>query len=91
MIGCLHWSCIYVLQLRLYGICSRVVLKSATVNNLDLLQRLSATGAAALHLLDDIHTVADFSEDYVFAVQPGAWNSGDEELATVGVGAAVGH
>nr|BAH79726.1 cyclophilin [Babesia bigemina] len=66
-------------------------LKRAAVNNLDLFAGGAAAGAVLLHLLDDVHAAGDLAEHDVLAVEPRALNGGDEELAAVGVGAAVGH
>jgi len=48
----------------------------------------------ASHLLDrrnDVHSGGDASEDYVFTVQPGRFGRAEEELASVRVGAGIGH
>jgi len=51
------------------------------------------TGIAAnlFNGLHDIHTRSDPSENDVLAVQPRGLGSAEEELASVGVGAGVGH
>ena len=41
--------------------------------------------------VDDVLAFNDFAEDGVLAGEPGGGRDGDEELAAVGVGAAVGH
>jgi hypothetical protein len=44
-----------------------------------------------LNCLDNIHTTDDRTEDYVLPVKPRSLCSTQEELASVGVGASVGH
>ena len=56
-----------------------------------LLRRLPALGAALLDLLDHGVTRNHVPEDHVLAVQPVRLGGGDEELAAVGAGSAVGH
>ncbi|GIX66173.1 pentatricopeptide repeat-containing protein [Babesia caballi] len=66
-------------------------LELPTVNDPDLPRGGAAARAEALHLLHDVHALGHLAEDDVLAVQPRAGHGGDEELAAVGVGAAVGH
>src|SRR6266487_1626139 len=54
-----------------------------------LVARLGSLGVA--DLLDDIHPFGDFTEDRVLARQVVLRRERDEELAAVGVGAAVRH
>ena len=51
----------------------------------------TATRTVAFNLLDNVVTTGDFTKDGVLTVQPWAWNSGDEELGTVGVWTSVSH
>merc|ERR1711879_467995 len=60
-------------------------------SDLDLLLGLAGLGADALDGLDDVLTLDDFAEDDVLAIEPWAWDGGDEELGSVGVLASVGH
>jgi hypothetical protein len=41
--------------------------------------------------IDDVLALSDFTEDAVFAVEPGGGFVSDEELGAVGAGAGVGH
>jgi len=50
--------------------------------------RLAADLLDGLH---DIHAGGDPSENYVLAVQPSSLGGAKEELASVGVGASIGH
>src|SRR5829696_7400597 len=53
---------------------------------------VAGAGLGALDRVDGIHPVGDLAEDGVLAVEPGSGVCGhDEELAAVGVRAAVGH
>lgn len=64
----------------------------STVGDHDISHGLvTAVSLGALHLAHDIHTLDDLSEDNVTSVQPGGLLDGDEELASVGVLAGVGH
>ena len=51
----------------------------------------AALRAQHLQALQHVHSLLHLAEHHVVAVQPGAGNSGDEELRAVGVGAAVRH
>lgn len=62
-----------------------------TVGDLDDFGGLSVTSAVAFDLLDDIHSLGDFSEDDVLSVEPAGDDGGDEELGSVGVGSSIGH
>ena len=66
-------------------------LEFTTVDDGDGLGRLARVGAESLDGLDDVHTLNDFTEDDVPAVEPAGDDGGDEELAAVGVLASVGH
>ena len=48
-------------------------------------------GTLLLELLDDVHTLDNLAEDDVLAIEPWAWDGGDEELGAVGVWTSVGH
>ena len=63
----------------------------ATLFNDHLLRRLARLRTDRFDLLNDVHAINDFTKHDVLAVQPGAGDSGDEELRPVGVGAGVGH
>jgi len=63
----------------------------ATVGDDDLLGGLAALGPEGLDLLDGVHALDDLPEDDVLAVEPGGLGGAQEELASVGVGAGVGH
>lgn len=61
-------------------------------NDLDLLQRpIVAVRLDEAHPLDKVHATLDSAKNRVFPVQPGSRRQSDEELAAVGVFAAVGH
>jgi len=49
----------------------------------------SVSRFGVLHLLDDVHTVNDLTEDDVLIVEEGCRDRRDEELRAVGVGARV--
>ena len=51
----------------------------------------AALRAQHLQALQHVHSLLHLAEHHVVAVQPGAGNSGDEELGAVGVGTAVRH
>jgi len=63
----------------------------AGVGDEDLLGGLAALGPEGLDLLDGVHALDDLPEDDVLAVEPGGLGGAQEELASVGVGAGVGH
>jgi hypothetical protein len=48
-------------------------------------------GTKSLDLLNNVETLNNFSEHNVLTIQPWTWDSGDEELGTVGVWTSVGH
>lgn len=48
-------------------------------------------GTERLNLLDNVKTVNNLTKDNVLAIQPWAWDGGDEELGAVGVWTSVGH
>merc|ERR1712027_300873 len=66
---------------------------SAAADDLDRLHGLVVAGGdrGALDRPDGAHAVEDLAEDDVLAVEPGRLDGGDEELASVGVLAGVGH
>ena len=66
-------------------------LELAAVRDDALLRGGAALGAAALESLDDIHALNDLAEDDVLAIEPWAWDGGDEELGAVSVLAGVCH
>ena len=76
-------------------------LELTAVHDLDLRSGLARLAAVGLDLLHDVHAVDNLTEHAVVAVQMrrghlhvtgnGQFNSGDEELRAVGVGAAVRH
>ena len=47
--------------------------------------------SVALNLLENIHTLGDFTEYHMATIQPRRENGGDKELATIRVGAGIGH
>lgn len=47
--------------------------------------------AEGFQLLNNVHAFNNAAENDVLVVQPAGLNSGDEELASVGVGASIGH
>ena len=57
----------------------------------DLRFGLSVSWAKAFNFRHKWHSVDNFSEDDMLAVQPAAFDSGDEELWAIGVGSSVGH
>ena len=63
----------------------------STVCDHDLLARLARLGSKRLHLLDDIHALADLTENNVLSIKPLGLGSAEEELASVSVGASIGH
>ena len=80
---------------------NRKILELTAVHDLDLRSSLARLAAVGLDLLHDVHAVDNLTEHAVVAVQMrrghlhvtgnGQFNSGDEELRTVGVGTGVGH
>lgn len=52
---------------------------------------LARVRTSSFKSLDNLLSADDFTEDDVLAVQPGAGNSGNEELRTVGVLTSVSH
>lgn len=65
--------------------------KGTAVANDEGLRGLSTLASVALELLDNVHSLNDFSEDDMLSVEPLGHNSGDEELGAVGVGSGIGH
>ena len=62
------------------------------VDDLDVLEWLiGSVGANVLDLVHDIHALGDTTKDRVLVVQAIDRHGSDEELATIGVGACVGH
>lgn len=59
----------------------------ARVSNGNLGLGLSRIGSLGLDLLDNVLALEDLSEDNVASIQPRRFDGGDEELASVGVGA----
>lgn len=58
----------------------------------DLRERpVPRSGLRLLHEVEDLESVDDLGEDGVVAVEVRLLGVGDEELAAVGVGPAVGH
>ena len=51
----------------------------------DVLVRFIACGTRVLDFVDDIHTFNDLSEDDMLVVEEGSWDSGNEELTSIGV------
>lgn len=66
-------------------------LELSAVGDDDLLGGLAGLRANSLDGLDDIQALNNLAEDNVLAVQPGAGDSANEELGSVGVGASVSH
>lgn len=61
-------------------------------NDLDLVQRLVLrVSLDQTHSLDKLHSTFNSAKDCVFAVQPWCGRKGNEELASIGVGATVRH
>jgi len=52
---------------------------------------LSALRTDGFHLLNDVQSFDDLSEDNVLSVEPWGLDGADEELRSVGVGTSVGH
>ena len=63
----------------------------STVCDHDLLASLARLGSERLHLLDDIHALADLTENNVLSIKPLGLGSAEEELASISVGASIGH
>ena len=63
----------------------------STVSDHDLLASLARLGSKRLDLLDDIHTLADLTENNMLSIKPLGLGSAEEELASIGVGASIGH
>jgi len=57
----------------------------------DLLTGFAFLASHLLDRLNYVHSGGDASEDHVLAVQPGRFGRAKEELASVGVGAGIGH
>ena len=66
-------------------------LELTAVGNNNSLAGLAGLGADGLNSLDDVQALSDLTEHDVLAVEPGAWDSADEELRSVGVGSGVSH
>lgn len=69
----------------------RFSLELAAVSDDAGLVGAAGLGAALLESLDDVHALDDLAKDAVLAIEPWAWDSGDEELAAVRVRTSVGH
>merc|ERR1712038_1237232 len=67
------------------------ILTLSTVCDHDLLACLARLGSKRLDLLDDIHTLADLTENNMLSIKPLGLSSAEEELASIGVGASIGH
>jgi len=63
----------------------------SAVGDNDLLSGGTALASNFLDVSNNVHTLANLTENDVFAVQPARNSGGYEELASVGVWAAVGH
>lgn len=64
----------------------------ASPNDFDLVVRLVlGVGLDQSHALNHSHATLDPAKDRMLSVQPWGRGKGDEELAAVGVGPAVGH
>lgn len=61
------------------------------VSDDDFLGGLAGLAAEGLNLLNNIHTLNNFSEDDVPAVEPWSHHRGDKELGSVGIGAGISH
>jgi len=66
-------------------------LENARVGDYDLPAGFPRIASDPLDFLDDVHAGCDAPEDDVLAVQPRGLGRAEEELASVGVGAGVGH
>lgn len=61
-------------------------------DDLDVLDRpIQLARPRTAHLVDDIHAIDDLAKDGVLAIEVRRGGQGDEELAAVGAGPAVGH
>lgn len=56
-----------------------------------LFRTIVRTSWSVHDFVDHSHSLGHFPEDRMFAVQPGRWFEGDEELGTIGAGTCVGH
>ena len=63
----------------------------STISDHDLLARLAGLGSERLDFLDDIHALADLTENNMLSIKPLGLGSAEEELASIGVGASIGH
>ena len=63
----------------------------STISDHDLLACLARLGSERLYLLDDIHALADLTENNVLSIKPLGLGSAEEELASISVGASIGH
>lgn len=70
---------------------SRHALQRTRVLDRDIGLGSTRVGTVRLDLLDQIHTVLDFTKDDVLSVQPRGLYGSDKELGTVRVGSSVGH
>merc|ERR1719244_175633 len=66
-------------------------LENARVGDQDLPAGSPRFAPDRLDLLDNVHAGSDAPENNVLAVQPRRLGRAEEELASVGVGASVGH
>lgn len=66
--------------------------KRQSLDNHDILNRsVTGTRPCASNLVHDIHASDDLAKDGVLSIQVWGWCEGDEELAAVCAGSAVGH
>ena len=63
----------------------------STISDHDLLACLARLGSKRFNFLDDIHALADLTENNVLSIKPLGLGSAEEELASIGVGASIGH
>jgi len=68
-----------------------VDLHLAGIRYYDLFGRLATLGTQGLQFSNNVHSFGDLPEYNVLPVEPTGLGTGDEELATIGIGASICH
>lgn len=67
------------------------ILELTAINNLDWLDWFATRCSSSFNLADNVHAFNNTAKNDVLAIQPRSLGSAEEELASVGVGASIGH